>query len=323
MQCAESLRVQAYFDREVDAVSAAEIERHVEHCSECRELLQDLEKVRNALRGGIGYAAAPPALRAQILQALDQASATGDEADDDATPSKSQPPRPPRQARVFRGSGFWAGAFSGIGGTAIAAAIAFFLVMPGLVGPLSNEIVSAHVRSLMPAHLIDVVSTDRHTVKPWFAGHADVSPVVADFEAQGYRLIGGRADYIDHQRSAVVVYQHGAHVINVFSWAASGARLPGDTTRSGYHLAYLEAGRPRGIAPCRIPAGTSYWGWRGCCANSLRPRGADLGGPKVGTRRPAPSIGIKPDVSEVFSPEPNLRRRPCRMIKRCCRAAMP
>ena len=231
MQCAESLRVQAYFDGEVDAVSAAEIERHVEHCSACRELLQDLEKVRSALRSGISYAAAPPALRTQILQALDQ--------DPDVAPLK---PRPPRQAKLYGGPRFWAGAFSGIGGTAIAAALAFFLVVPSLVSPLSNEIVSAHVRSLMPAHLIDVVSTDKHTVKPWFAGHADVSPAVADFEAQGYRLIGGRADYIDRQRAAVVVYQHGAHVINVFTWAASGARNPGNTTRSGYHLAYWQQG---------------------------------------------------------------------------------
>jgi anti-sigma factor (TIGR02949 family) len=240
VQCAESLRVQAYFDREVDAVSAAEIERHVEHCSACRELLQDLEKVRNALRSGISYATAPPALRAQILQALDQDTdaATGDEAVKSAMPRKS---RPARQARFLRGSWFWTGAFSGIGGTAIAAAIAFFLVLPSL-SPLSNEIVSAHVRSLMPAHLIDVVSTDKHTVKPWFAGHADVSPAVADFEPQGYRLIGGRADYIDHQRSAVVVYQHGAHVINVFTWAASGARSLRNTTRSGYHLAYWQQG---------------------------------------------------------------------------------
>jgi anti-sigma factor RsiW len=223
VQCAESLRVQAYFDREVDALSAAEIERHVEHCSECRELLQDLEKVRSALRG-ISYAAAPPALRTQILQALDQ--------DTDAA----------NQPRIFSGRAFRIGAFSGIGGTAIAAAIAFFLVLPSLVSPLSNEIVSAHVRSLMPAHLIDVVSTDKHTVKPWFAGHADVSPAVADFEAQGYRLIGGRADYIDHQRSAVVVYQHGAHVINVFTWAASGALNLRNTTRSGYHLAFWQQG---------------------------------------------------------------------------------
>ncbi len=307
MQCAESLRVQAYFDREVDAVSAAEIERHVEHCSECRELLQDLEKVRNALRGGIGYAAAPPALRAQILQALDQASATGDEADDNAPPSKSQPPRPAQapQARVFRGSGFWAGAFSGIGGTAIAAAIAFFLVMPGLVSPLSNEIVSAHVRSLMPAHLIDVVSTDRHTVKPWFAGHADVSPVVADFEAQGYRLIGGRADYIDHQRSAVVVYQHGAHLINVFTWAASGARLPGDTTRSGYHLAYLATGRHPVLRRVRYRLGRAIGAGALAARTASSLECAAPGGPKVGTRPPSPSIGIKPDAAKSSLLKPN------------------
>ena len=240
MQCAESLRVQAYFDGEVDAVSAAEIERHVEHCSACRELLQDLEKVRSALRSGISYASAPPALRAQVLQALDREadSAAGDEVASTAMPRKS---RFARQTRGYGGRGFRIGVFSGIGGAALAAAMAFFLVLPTL-SPLSNEIVSAHVRSLMPAHLIDVVSTDKHTVKPWFAGHADVSPAVADFESQGYRLIGGRADYIEHQRSAVVVYQHGAHVINVFTWAANGTRLPGNTTRSGYHLAFWQQG---------------------------------------------------------------------------------
>jgi anti-sigma factor RsiW len=240
VQCAESLRVQAYFDREVEAVAAAEIERHVEHCSACRELLQDLENVRSALRSGISYAAAPPALRAQILQALDRETnaAAGEQPVEIATARK---PRLVRQARAFGARAFRIGAFSGIGGAAIAASIAFFLVLPAL-SPLSNEIVSAHVRSLMPEHLIDVVSTDKHTVKPWFAGHADVSPAVADFESQGYRLVGGRADYIDHQRSAVVVYQHGAHVINVFTWAANGTRLPSNTTRSGYHLAFWQQG---------------------------------------------------------------------------------
>jgi anti-sigma factor (TIGR02949 family) len=240
VQCAESLRVQAYFDGEVDALSAAEIERHVEHCAECRELLQDLEKVRSALRRGISYAAAPPALRTQILEALDQEGAL---AEDGGTPIGPKPrtTRTTRQPKGYGRRGFRIGAFSGIGGAAIAAAIAFFFVLPSL-NPLSNELVSAHVRSLMPAHLIDVVSTDKHTVKPWFAGHADVSPAVADFEAQGYRLIGGRADYIDHQRSAVVVYQHGAHVINVFTWAATGQLSLRNTTRSGYHLAFWQQG---------------------------------------------------------------------------------
>jgi anti-sigma factor (TIGR02949 family) len=238
VQCAESLRVQAYFDGEVDAVSAAEIERHAEHCNECRALLEDLEKVRAALRRNVSYAAAPPPLRAQILRALDLEGSAGRTVIPEAPPPKSRPlVRQPR----FLGRSFWTGAVSGIGGAALAAAMAFFLVLPGGAN-LPNDLVSAHVRSLMPAHLIDVVSTDKHTVKPWFAGHADVSPVVADFESQGYRLIGGRADYVDHQRSAVVVYQHGAHVINVFTWAAADRHALSNTTRSGYHLAFWQQG---------------------------------------------------------------------------------
>jgi len=102
--------------------------------------------------------------------------------------------------------------------------------------------VNAQVRSLMPNHLIEVVSTDKHTVKPWFAGRTDVSPVVADFAQQGYRLVGGRADYLEHQRAAVVVYEHGPHVINVFSWAATRGGLPKNTTRNGYHLAFWRTG---------------------------------------------------------------------------------
>jgi anti-sigma factor RsiW len=65
---------------------------------------------------------------------------------------------------------------------------------------------------------------------------------VADFDQQGYRLVGGRADYLDHQRTAVVVYQHGSHLINVFSWAADQRGLPKNTTRNGYHLAFWQMG---------------------------------------------------------------------------------
>ena len=72
MRCAESLRVQAYFDGEVDAVSAADIERHVEHCAECRALLQDLEQMRTAIRQDSTYHRAPRELRARIMRALDR-----------------------------------------------------------------------------------------------------------------------------------------------------------------------------------------------------------------------------------------------------------
>jgi anti-sigma factor RsiW len=229
VRCAESLRVQAYFDGEIDAVSAADIERHTEHCAECRALLQDLAQMRTALRRDLPYARTPPELRARIMRALDQESAVN-------------APRPYRRGRATgRARPFWVGAVSGVGSTAFAVTVAFFLLAPPLTSPLVDNLVGAHVRSLMPTHLIDVASTDKHTVKPWFAGHTDVSPVVADFEQQGYRLIGGRADYVDHQRSAVVVYQHGPHVINVFTWATDQG-VPHNATRNGYHLAFWKAG---------------------------------------------------------------------------------
>jgi anti-sigma factor RsiW len=66
--------------------------------------------------------------------------------------------------------------------------------------------------------------------------------VVADFTPQGYPLVGGRADYFAHQRSAVVVYQHGPHVINVFSWAGNRRQLPVDTTRNGYRMMFWQVG---------------------------------------------------------------------------------
>jgi anti-sigma factor RsiW len=239
VQCAEALRVQAYFDGEVDAVSATEIERHVEHCPECRLLLQELNVVRMALKN-LPYPGTPPALRARVMSALDQ-----EQLDQELEREKVRP-LPARDAsrpsRVRRTGSFWTGAVSGFGGAALAASLALFLLVPRPTDPLINDLVSSHVRSLMPDHLIDVVSSDRHTVKPWFAGHADVSPAVTDFESQGYRLVGGRADFIDHQRSAVIVYQHGAHTINVFSWAATDHRLPANTTRSGYHLAFWQQG---------------------------------------------------------------------------------
>src|ERR1700733_8807754 len=231
MQCPESLRLQAYFDGEVDAVSAADVERHSEGCAQCRALLQDLERMRTALRRDVTNFRAPSALRARISEALDQEQGS------------ASIPRPKAPGRAtWRTQPFWMGAVSGAGMSAIAAALVLFLLGPLLSNSLTDELVAAHMRSLMPTHLIDVASTDRHTVKPWFAGHADVSPVVADFADQGYRLIGGRADYLEHQRSAVVVYQHGVHFINVFSWAADWRALPETATRSGYHLVFWKTG---------------------------------------------------------------------------------
>jgi anti-sigma factor RsiW len=186
-----------------------------------------LREVRSKLRHELKFEVAPAALRARISAALDQETRQ-------ETPLQWKAPRKP--AKPF----LW-GAMSGFG-MAAAAALMVFVLLPVGPDPVLDEVVDAHVRSLLPEHLIDVVSSERHTVKPWFAGHADVSPVVADFEAQGYKLIGGRADYVERQRAAVVVYQHGAHTINVFSWATDKAPAVQSATRNGYHLEFWKMG---------------------------------------------------------------------------------
>jgi anti-sigma factor RsiW len=220
--------VQAYVDGETDAMASAEIERHLEQCAECRVLHQELLELHSALHRELPYPQAPPALRAQIMRLLDR---------------ENRPAHPaPRALSIWRLRSYWIGALSGLGAAAAAAALVLVLLMPTGTNSLADELVGAHVNSLMSSHLVDVVSTDRHTVKPWFAGHTDVSPLVADFDAQGYKLVGGRVDYLEHQRAAVIVYQHGAHTINVFSWADGPKSLPDKATRNGYHLICWKAG---------------------------------------------------------------------------------
>src|ERR1700733_2819194 len=150
MLCSETLRVQAYFDGELDALSAAVIERHNEACAGCRSLLKELAQMRTALRQDRRYVTASPALRARILRTLDEAGTL-----------KGVRPIGARRAR-WRLHSFWRGAFTGVSGTAIAAGFAFFLIAPPGGNPVSDSLVSAHVRSLMAAHLIDVVSTETH-----------------------------------------------------------------------------------------------------------------------------------------------------------------
>jgi anti-sigma factor RsiW len=103
---------------------------------------------------------------------------------------------------------------------------------------IEAEIVSAHLRSLQAGHLTDVVSTDQHTVKPWFAGKLDVSPPVIDLTAQGFTLIGGRLDYLDARAIGAVVYKRRAHIINLFVAQTSNMqhRAAKTETIQGYNI---------------------------------------------------------------------------------------
>lgn len=229
MQCAESLRIQAAFDGELDAVSAAAAERHAEHCPECRALLEHLERTRERIRRDLDREQASAELRARIGRMLDA----------EAAAARRAPPPAPQPA--WRARPFWLGTVTGAG-VALAASLAMVLLAPLLSTRLPDVLVAAHLRSLLPGQLTGVLSTDRHTVKPWLAGRADVSPVVADFDAQGYRLVGARADYLDRQRMAVLVYEHGAHVINVFAFVPGREALPVELARRGYHISCWRGG---------------------------------------------------------------------------------
>jgi anti-sigma factor RsiW len=222
MACAESPRLAEYFDGAVDAAGVAQMEQHLHGCADCQRELAALEEMRTLLRGPALRRAIPAQLRGRIVEALDREPAR----------------RAPTRLAAGRSRPFWFGLLSGIGVSAVAAALGLLFLAPLLTNPLPGELIADHTHSLMSSHLIDVVSTDQHTVKPWFAGRADVSPEVADFAPQGFRLLGGRVEVLDHQRAAVLVYQHGAHFINVYSWAAGSGGVPRSTMLRGYRLAF-------------------------------------------------------------------------------------
>jgi anti-sigma factor RsiW len=226
MPCTEALRTQEYFDGELDASASVDVERHLEACADCASLLADLESTRRLIREQAPYHRADDALRRRIADSLRRED--GD--------------RPTVRRWATTNWRFLSGAASGSAATALAAALVVFAALPPPSSPLVSDVMNAHLRSMMSDHLVDVVSSDRHTVKPWFAGHTDVSPPAVDFAAQGYKLIGGRADYVDGHRAAVVVYRHGAHVINVFAWTGGGGNPPASASRNGYRFAFWKQG---------------------------------------------------------------------------------
>ena len=101
-----------------------------------------------------------------------------------------------------------------------------------------SQVVANHVRSLLAAQLVDVVSSDQHTVKPWFDGKIDFAPEVRDLSANGFPLVGGRLDYLDGKTIAALVYHRNKHPINLFITPAPTSRTPSPTviTRRGYNV---------------------------------------------------------------------------------------
>jgi len=123
--------------------------------------------------------------------------------------------------------------------------LALHMAVPATESLMERDLVTAHVRSLMPGHAPDVLSSDRHTVKPWFAGKVDFAPPVQDFAGVGYPLRGGRLDYVDGHPAAVLVYGYRLHTIDVFVWPTGegGSEPPHAVERRGFSIvAWRHAG---------------------------------------------------------------------------------
>ena len=223
MDCKTALAlIDAYLDGELDRAEARALEAHIDACPACASALANADGLRRSLR--------EPALRHRAPQELrDRIRATAGETDANPTdigtdvPSRSAPqaavvafaPRPRRAVPAWLG---------------IAAACLVSFGAGGLVvrqylddrdsahesAQFERDLFASHWRALAAASPVDVVSSDHHTVKPWFAGKLAQSPPVQDFAAQGFALVGGRIDYLGDQRVAVLAYRHGAHLIDVY-----------------------------------------------------------------------------------------------------------
>jgi len=231
MNCDETARwIDPLLDGELDVRNTAEVQAHLDGCRGCRGRYETHQALSSSIRSlDLGYTA-PASLRQRINEALETETAR-------AASSRTARRSARREASQWL---IWAG-----WPVAVAASVMLATVLLQQRSLEADDVVAAHVRSLLVDHLNDVVSTDHHTVKPWFAGKIDFSPPVPELKSRGFELVGGRLDYVQRQPVAAVIYRKHGHIINVLaSLPGHGlGELPHSERVQGYTLrAWRQAG---------------------------------------------------------------------------------
>jgi anti-sigma factor RsiW len=190
-----------YADGEIDGARGASIEQHLRVCAACATKHQGVLSLRAQIRAEVPYFPAPPALRERVRALLANA--------DDVAPARPRPDR--TRWRWLSG-----GALAGCAATVLAWVVGTAVIDWRANEDVAVEAVATHVRATLNGHLIEVASSDQHTVKPWLSARLDYSPPVQDLASEGFALIGGRLDTLDKQRVATLVYRYRLHTIDVF-----------------------------------------------------------------------------------------------------------
>lgn len=220
MTC-EDLRIYlpVYLDDELEAGDCLRVEQHLAGCPDCRRLRSEAEVLRAALRDDELRAEPSTALKKRIATAL-RSAAQAEE----------------REQRQWRSAAFrWMGVAAAV--ILISGVVVRMQLPSAREAQMVDEVVSSHVRSLQAGHLVDVPSSDRHTVKPWFQGKLDFAPAVPDLSDSGWTLTGGRLDYLHGRAVAALIYHRRQHAINVFAWPATEAPQKDEqSTENGYNV---------------------------------------------------------------------------------------
>jgi mycothiol system anti-sigma-R factor len=240
MNCEEAIKLMdGYLDGELDPMTSQRIEEHLRKCRKCGQAYEADTALAHAISGGAPYYKAPAELRQRIQSSL--RDAIGVSASRSAARENHALLTSPRaEGRLVLSEIPW-------NWLALAAAIIFAAIIASSFLPrlrptsdqfLATQLIASHVRSLMANHLMDVASSDQHTVKPWLDAKLDFAPPVVDLSNEGFPLIGGRLDYLDNRPVAALVYGRRKHFINLFVWPAASneSKAPKTITREGYQL---------------------------------------------------------------------------------------